>query len=158
MATYLFDTNIWSKWFRNDTCIITKVNQLDNTSQICLSPIVWGEAIYGAKANKSKGFDFNSYNNFIQQSKPLILPINDYVSEVYGELRALLFEKYIRKGKNKHPEQLIDPVTATEIGIEENDLWIVAQAMAYNLTLITNDKMRRIFSIVPKELEYEIWL
>lgn len=158
MATYLFDTNIWSKWFRNDAGIISKVEQLDRTSQIFLSSIVWGEAIYGAKANKTDKFDFKSYSNFIHKSKPVILPINGNVSEVYGELRALLFEKYIRKGKNKHPEQLIDPVTATEIGIEENDLWIVAQAMAYNLTLITNDKMRRIFSIVPKELEYEIWL
>jgi predicted nucleic acid-binding protein len=85
------------------------------------------------------------------------LPIDEYVSDVYGELRASLFEKYIQKGKNKRPEQLIDPVTATEIGIDENDLWIVAQAITYNLTLVTNDKMRRIFSVTPKELKHEIW-
>jgi predicted nucleic acid-binding protein len=85
------------------------------------------------------------------------LPIDRHVSDAYGELRSSLFEKYIRKGKNKRPEQLTDPVTATEIGIDENDLWIVAQAVTHNLTLVTNDKMRRIFSVTHKELKHEIW-
>ena len=155
MEAYLFDTNIWSKWFRAELFVSNKIGQIDKTSIICLSSIVWGEVIYGAKANKT--FDFKSYSDFIHQSKPIILPIDKRVSDVYGELRTSLFEKYIRKGKNKRPEQLIDPVTATEIGIDENDLWITSQAITYNLTLITNDKMQRIFSITPKELKYEIW-
>jgi len=155
MEAYLFDTNIWSKWFRAELFVSNKIGQIDKTSIIYLSSIVWGEVIYGAKANKT--FDFKSYSDFIHQSKPIILPIDKRVSDVYGELRASLFEKYIRKGKNKRPEQLIDPVTATEIGIDENDLWITAQAITYNLTLITNDKMQRIFSITPKGLKHEIW-
>ena len=84
----------------------------------------------------------------------MILPIDRHVSDVYGELRVALFERYIRKGKNKRPEQLIDPVTATEIGIDENDLWIVAQAITHNLTLVTNDKMHRIFTVTPKEVNF----
>jgi tRNA(fMet)-specific endonuclease VapC len=155
MKSYLFDTNIWSEWFRAEPFVLNRIGQLDKISKIYLSSVVWGEVIYGAKANKA--FDFKSYSGFIHQSKPIILPIDEYVSDVYGELRASLFEKYIQKGKNKRPEQLIDPVTATEIGIDENDLWIVAQAITYNLTLVTNDKMRRIFSVTPKELKHEIW-
>lgn len=34
--------------------------------------------------------------------------------------------------------------TAPELGIDENDLWIVAQAVERNLVLVTSDKMRRI--------------
>jgi predicted nucleic acid-binding protein len=156
MEIYLFDTNVWSKWFREEPFVLNKISQIDKTSKILLSCVVWGEVMYGAKANKA--FDVKSYNEFIHhRSEPELLPIDKHISDIYGELRASLFEKYIQKGKNKRPEQLIDPVTATEIGIDENDLWIVAQAIAYNLTLVTNDKMHRIFTITPKELKHEIW-
>ncbi len=156
MKTYLFDTNIWSKWFRQEPVVTEKLTQIDKTSKIFLSSIVWGEVIYGANANKK--FPLESYSNFIHKSKPIILLIDKNVADIYGVLRASLFEKYLRKGKNnKRPEQLIDPATATEIGIDENDLWIVAQAVTHNLTLVTNDKMRRIFTATPKELKYEIW-
>lgn len=156
METYLFDTNIWSKWFKNDPSVIDKIDRLDKTSRLFLSAIVWGEVTYGAKVNKT--FDLKSYNKFIHHhSEPILLPIDKHVAEVYGELRASLFEKYSSKGKNKRPEQLIDPATATEIGIDENDLWLVAQAITHNMTLVTNDKMHRIFSVTPKELKYEIW-
>ena len=159
METYLFDTNIWSKWFRQEPSITEKIAQIDKASKIFLSSIVWGEAIYGANVNKKnvdKKFDLKSYSDFIHKSKPIILPIDENVADIYGELRASLFEQYFRKGK-KRPEQLIDPLTATEIGIDENDLWIVAQAVTHNLTLVTNDKMRRIFTVTPKELKHEIW-
>jgi predicted nucleic acid-binding protein len=156
MEIYLFDTNIWSKWFRSEPFMLNKIAQIDKTSRIFLSCVVWGEVMYGAKANKA--FDFKSYSEFIHHSaEPEILLIDKHVSDIYGELRASLFEKYLRKGKNKRPEQLINPVTATEIGIDENDLWIVAQAIAYNLTLVTNDKMHNIFTVTPKELKHEIW-
>jgi tRNA(fMet)-specific endonuclease VapC len=156
MEMYLFDTNIWSKWFRSEPFLLNKIAKIDKISKIFLSCIVWGEVSYGAKANKA--FDIKSYSEFINHSsEPEMLLIDKHVSDIYGELRAALFEKYIRKEKNKRPEQLIDPVTATEICIDENDLWIVAQAITYNLTLITNDKMQKIFSIVSKELKYEIW-
>ena len=42
------------------------------------------------------------------------------------------------------PEQLIDPITSRELGIQENDLWLCAQAVAHDMVLVTNDTMRRI--------------
>jgi tRNA(fMet)-specific endonuclease VapC len=156
MKTYLFDTNIWSKWFREEPFVLDKIAQIDINSKIFLSSIVWGEVMYGAKADEA--FNIESYSEFIlHRAEPIIWQIDKHVATVYGQLRADLFGKYIRKGKNKHPEQLIDPVTATEIGIDENDLWIVAQAVTHNLTFVTNDKMHRIFTITPKGLKHEIW-
>jgi len=158
MKAYLFDTNIWSRWFKADNFVTDKIAQLDGTLKIFLSSVVLGEAIYGANVNKSNDFDFKTYSKLLfHRSEPKILEINRHVSDVYGKLKASLFEKYTRKGKNKRPEQLIDPVTATEIGIDENDLWIVAQAITYNLILVTNDKMNRIFSVTPKKLMHETW-
>ncbi len=157
MKTYLLDTNIWSYWYRQESFVLQKIKLLEKDSFICLSSVVWGEIIYGARANTK--FDFTSYRQFIYQVKPMILQIDKNVSEVYGELRAKLFEKFTEKNGRgaKRPEQLIDPITATQIGIDENDLWIVSQAITYDMTLITSDKMNKIFSITPPTLKYEIW-
>jgi predicted nucleic acid-binding protein len=51
---------------------------------------------------------------------------------------------------------LIDPVTSRELGIQENDLWIAAQALEYNLVLVTNDKMDRIRDVC-EDLQVENW-
>ncbi len=77
----------------------------------------------------------------------------------YGDLRARLFEKFApkkRRRKGLRPEELIDPVTAKELGIQENDLWIAAQAIERNLVLVTNDAMARIQE-VASELKVEDW-
>jgi tRNA(fMet)-specific endonuclease VapC len=78
---------------------------------------------------------------------------------VYGDLRARLFEKFApkkRRRKGLRPEELVDPVTAKELGIQENDLWIAAQAIERNLVLVTNDAMARIQE-VASELKVEDW-
>ncbi len=49
-----------------------------------------------------------------------------------------------RKVKKRRAEQLCDPITGRELGIDENDLWIVAQAAERNLVLVTHDKIVRI--------------
>ena len=58
-----------------------------------------------------------------------------------------MFESFAPKDKKRkglRPCQLVDPVTSLELGIQENDLWIAAQAISRNLTFVTNDRMERI--------------
>ena len=89
-----------------------------------------------------------------------LVPIDKHSANTYGELRARLFEKYApnnKKRKGLRPEQLIDPVTSLELGIQENDLWIAAQAISRNLTLVTNDAMNRIRDIAGKSLHIDNW-
>lgn len=77
----------------------------------------------------------------------------------YGSLRASVFEKYAPNAKRRsglRPAQLIDPVTSQELGIQENDLWIAAQALEYNLVFVTNDKMERMRDVC-EELQIENW-
>jgi len=47
----------------------------------------------------------------------------------------------------KRIEDLIEPTTGRELGIDENDLWIVSTAVECNLVFITRDQkgsMKRI--------------
>jgi len=60
-----------------------------------------------------------------------------HTANTYGELRSLLFDKYApndKRKKNLRPEQLVDPITSLELGIQENDLWIAAQAIRWERT------------------------
>lgn len=88
-----------------------------------------------------------------------MLDIRKTTAIYYGQLRAKLFDKFAPKGKRKglRPEQPVDPLTAAKVGIQENDLWIAAQAMEHNLVLATHDRITRIREVAPDLLEIEDW-
>lgn len=157
MAGYLFDTNIWSYTFEQATFVTDKIRKLEN-SQIYLSVVVWGEVIFGAKTNPK--FPFDKYRKFIHKDKPLILPIDEHVAEVFGALKAEVFEKKSAKAFRSNlgrKDLLKNPMPAKDMGVDENDLWLAAQALAYNLILITSDRMQNILELAPKNLKYELW-
>lgn len=88
-----------------------------------------------------------AYMKFVREELPESFEVSSDAATAYGELRARLFNKYAPGDKRKPkmlPEQLVDPATAKEIGIQENDLWIAAQAIAHGMVLVTNDRMTRI--------------
>ena len=89
----------------------------------------------------------DEYTRFIRKELPVRLEVNLDAVAVYGELRSRLFNKYAPREKRKRgmrPEQLVDPITSKELGIQENDLWLCAQAAAHDMVLVTNDAMCRI--------------
>lgn len=157
MSGYLFDTNIWSYAFDGAEFVTERIQKLEK-SQIYLSSVVWGEVIFGAKTNPK--FDFDQYKEFILRDKPLILPIDENVAEAFGILKAAIFEKKSNRtlrSKTGRASLLKTPMASKDMGVHENDLWVAAQALAYNLILVTNERMRTIFELAPKELKYEIW-
>ena len=176
MRTFLLDTNIWDYWFNKEkhpkwhSNIERRVKELvsleKNTKEFAwrlgISFITMGEIDYGYNVMTKKELSRErEFRAFISSKEPWIPPINKHVAKEYGKLRARLFEKYAPKNKRTkglRPEQLIDPVTSLELGIQENDLWITAQAVTFNLTLVTNDqKMKRIHDIAGKSLHIDNW-
>jgi tRNA(fMet)-specific endonuclease VapC len=80
-------------------------------------------------------------------------------SPSYGTIRARLFERFAPKDKKRkglRAEELVDPVTSRALGIQENDIWLAAQALERNLVLVTNDSIVHIKEVVP-ELQVENW-
>jgi len=176
MRAYLLDTNIWEYWYnckghpRECDNIQKKIVGLISREkksekfvwQLAISVITWGEIDYGysvmLKKEKSQEIEFRK---FISGVSPWLVPINRHTAKTYGELRASLFEKYApnnKKTKGLRPEQLIDPITSKELGIQENDLWITAQAATFNLTLVTNDKkINRIRDIARESFHIDNW-
>ena len=73
-----------------------------------------------------------------------VLPIDHHTSRIYGPIRAGLFNAYApRNHRNRiasrYVEDLRERTSGKELGIQENDLWIVGVAVQYNLVFVTAD-------------------
>lgn len=163
MQGYLLDTNIVAYWFYANRPEHRSVNQhiqgLPAGTPLVISVITLGEIEFGFRAAPAVNIlSQEAYLEFIERELPMVLEIRKTTRESYGQLRVRVFEKYAPKNnKNKiRPEQLVDPITGEKLGIDENDLWIAAQALEHNLILVTADKMARIRDVC-KDLRVENW-
>ena len=164
MDGYLLDTNVVSFWF-NEQCperrlVIDRVGSLGPTVPLYVSVITIGEIEYCHRVDSVEVTDRQAeYVAFVEQKLPQKLDVTKHSAIAYGDVRARLFNKYAPRDKRTsgmRPEQLLDPETALGLGIQENDLWIAAQAIERNLILVTNDRMVRIREVAP-ELRVENW-
>ena len=94
-----------------------------------------------------------------------ILSIDRHTAEIYGRVRARLFKKHAPKKRRKmvgtkYAEDLREFTSGKELGIQENDLWIVSVAVEYNLMFVTTDKaggMRRIVDAANYTHRIQYW-
>ena len=162
-AGYLLDTNIVAYWFDvgrpQHERVVHHIQELPETTPLMISAITLGEIEFGLQVAQAKTPEQEAFRAFINTNLPMVLNVTKATRICYGSLRAGVFEKYapnVKRRRGLRPEQLIDPVTSQELGIQENDLWIAAQALEYNLVLVTNDKMERIRDVC-EELQIENW-
>jgi tRNA(fMet)-specific endonuclease VapC len=158
------DTNILRYWFDQDRpehgTVVQRIESLAAESPLRVSAVSLGEIEYGHRCVSDTDSDIQrQYNDFLAARVPSALSISRNTATYYGELRENLFEKFAPNNAKRKPRpcQLVDPVTAKTLGIQENDLWIAAQAMEYNLVLVTHDKMRHIHEVKPGLLDFEDW-
>lgn len=174
MRDFLIDTNIWEYWFNparepEHSHVLNRVSELEKlrketrfSYRVWISSVTWGELEYGyqVQTNKKKSQE-TPFRQFIHKIGPKELIVNRHVACDYGIIRAKLFETYGPKEKKKglRPEQLVDPVTSLQLRIQENDLWLVAQAMNRNLVFVTNDRksLKPLMQAAGDELAVENW-
>jgi len=153
MRDFLIDTNIWEYWFNKErepehsnvlkhVCELKKTHEKNKASfRIWISSVTWGELEYGYQVQTKQGRSLEQpFRQFIYSIAPKEFPIDKHITRDYGRIRARLFEEYgprDKKRKGLRPEQLIDPVTSLQLKIQENDLWIISQAITRNFTLVT---------------------
>ena len=164
MRGYLLDTNILAYWHDPNSpkheAVIHRLHSLDSATPLRISAVAWGEIEYGHRCVSPSDTAIQAkFRRFLETRLPRVLDIRKTTAIYYGQLRAKLFDKFAPKGKRKglRPEQPVDPLTAAKVGIQENDLWIAAQAMEHNLVLATHDRITRIREVAPDLLEIEDW-
>ena len=169
---YLLDTNIFSMLARaksgdtdpNCQSVLKKVVTIEQTAQLFICAITIGEVEYGLKLSTKPNPIVHADVRAIIASFPIVYSIDHNIAtDYYADIRAKVFTKYAPLGargkiKSKWPEELTSPTDGKLLGIQENDLWIVAVAMAYNLTLVTADKMEHIQKAINiAEITFENW-
>jgi len=175
MRDFLIDTNIWEYWFNEarepeHSNVLRRVSELKRQCEekgiffrVWISSVTWGEIEYGYQTQTSEKRSLElSFRKFIHGMAPKEFPIDKHVTRDYGIIRAKLFDKCgprDKRKKRRRPEQLIDPATALELKIQENDLWIVSQAITKDLVLVTNDRksLKPLVEILSEELHIDNW-
>lgn len=95
-----------------------------------------------------------------------VLPIDRHSGQTYGGIRAALFATHApgpSRGRMqmKVPEDLIDSTTGKSLGVQENDIWIVAVAVQYGLRFVTGDRaggMRHVLLAANALQQAEFWI
>jgi len=113
-GSYLLDTNIVIALFKNDSSVLPRFNQ---ASVFYVPTIVLGELYYGA----SHSSDVTRHTNQVREfaSPSLVLGCDAQTAEVYGRVKSAL------KSKGRP--------------IPENDIWIAAISVQYDLTLASRE-------------------
>ncbi len=175
MSDYLLDTNILRYWYdtdcpehKNVLAHVRAVRQPDPQTQyvprLFVSVITVGEIEYGHRyATTPNASEQSKYQAFVREQCPERLDIVTHVGEHYGELKAWLMSNFsprTMRTRATRLKQLVDPATTEELGVQENDVWITAQAITFNLVLVTHDsrgnfgRLQRQFAL---ELRVEDW-
>jgi tRNA(fMet)-specific endonuclease VapC len=165
MDGFLLDTNaasiLWDERHKEHQKLREFLQRVKD-APTWISTVVLGEIEYGLKTAPQMDEDLQGDVRRQMALFPRVLDVTKHTVEPYSDLRAALFRLHSprdRKGRltAKRPEELWESTSAKELGLQENDLWIAAQAIQYNLVLITEDHMRRVQE-VSTTLEYPLQL
>ncbi len=156
MDGYLLDTNavsvLWDARHVDQSKIRTFLESI-SPAPIWISIITLAEIEYGLKTALRMDLDLQRNVRDEMSKYPEVLTPDRHTVVPYSDLRSELFKKYApRKHRGrltkKRPEDLIERTSAKDLhGIQENDIWIAALAIQYNLVLVTDDRMAPLIEV-----------
>jgi tRNA(fMet)-specific endonuclease VapC len=136
---YLLDTNHCSLIFLKNQTVIDYIQEVGETD-IATTIITVGELTYMAE-------NLTRIEQFIADIR--IYYVDDVTAKIYGQIKAGLINKFGLKQKTKRQTTKI-----TQLGFDENDLWITAIAIRNQLTLVSADTdFIRIQTVIGFSLE-----
>ena len=169
MAGYILDTSVLSVYLapthQRHAQIFSKITLLEQTQTLYLSAIVLAELQYGLQmAQAFQPSRLPALTAMLNQARNRgpMLPITHHTGEAYAKLKTRLALKYLSQAmrqKRRRPRWIqdwVDQATGKRLQVDENDLWICAQAKERALTVVTADKgMQRIADADP---DVVLWL
>lgn len=146
---YLLDTNHCSNIILGNTFILNYLADIDN-ALVATCVVVQGELVDMAERSQRKENNLALIERFLKGL--YIYHIDETTASIYGQLKALLFNKFAPKERNKRRKTKM-----LDLGFDENDLWLAAIALQHNLTIVSADS--DFLRMQPaKQLSVESWL
>jgi tRNA(fMet)-specific endonuclease VapC len=143
---YLLDTNHCSRIIFGEPDLIQQL-QVHSEAGVATSVIVRGELLYMAAKSERTAANRQIVKAFLDTID--LYPINLAISDIYGDLKGKLVNAFGPKEKAQRRKFNIQT-----LGFGDNDLWIAATAIHYNLTVVSaDDDFQRIQQVHPFSLE-----
>jgi tRNA(fMet)-specific endonuclease VapC len=128
---YLLDTNHCSAIILGEPNVIRRVSEVgENNIATCV--IVQGELTFMMEKSQRKETNLARLTEFLKDIR--IYLITEETATIYGQIKAALFNQFAPKDKNKRRKTKV-----TDLGFDENDLWIAAISLQNNLTVVSRD-------------------
>ncbi len=143
---YLLDTNHCSRIIFGDPTLIQQL-QLHSEADVATSVIVLGELFYMVAKSERTAANMQQVRAFLNTIN--LYPISLPIAEIYGLLKGKLVTAFGPKDKTQRRN-----FNPQSFGFGDNDLWIAATAIQYNLTVVSADSdFQRIQQVEPLALE-----
>jgi predicted nucleic acid-binding protein len=164
MDQIIFDTNFVSVLFDarrpNHEAARRRAQEFAESDLVYLSAVVLGELRYGMEAASRAGQDIAHIRDTLRRAANYPLAeVGRHTAEAYGEVKARLAEHYLDLSR-RTPRWLEDwqeRGSAKTLQVDENDLWIVAQAIERDYLLVTSDlRLAERFAPAIRELRLSI--
>ena len=146
---YLLDTNHCSAIILGQPNVIQRINEVGEDN-IFTCVIVQGELTFMMEKSKRRETNLAQLAKFLEDIR--IYRVTKETATIYGQLKAALFNQFAPKEKSKRRKTKI-----TNLGFDENDIWIAAIALQNNLTIVSKDSdFLRIQQV--RTLSLESWI
>lgn len=147
------DTNHISAWERRDPRFLANLRKKPVENLIWVCPISLGEIETGLRIGSPADTDkHRACRRFVDEEVlQFVWEIRVTTRESYAEVMERLWRRHPNASKLRTQEHL------SRLGVDVNDVWIVAVAIEHGLILLTDDKLEAIRECVP-ELKIENWL
>jgi predicted nucleic acid-binding protein len=164
MDTYLLDTNLVSVLYDarrpNHQIVRQTVAAFDPQASQLVSAVTIAELRFGLTLSRAAGQPLTHIEACIEQAEEHPLAeVGRYTAEAFAHLKASVALQRIdvRRRIPRWVEGWSDRVTGQLLQIDENDLWIAAQAIERNLVVVTCDQdFTQVISAAVPELRVEL--
>lgn len=146
---YLLDTNHCSRIILGDRTLIQQL-ETHSADGIATSVIVRGELLFMVQKSERQAENLKTVTAFLQSIS--LYPISGAVADTYGRLKGEIVSQLGPKDKARRRK-----ITVQELGFSDNDLWIAATVLHYELTLISADRDFQRLQLV-RSFPVESWL
>jgi tRNA(fMet)-specific endonuclease VapC len=132
LVLYLLDTNHCSFILEGEPSVI-KAMQSHAADTVSTTVITAGELQFMVQNSRQRDSNSVRVTTFLRRIH--VYSIDLEIATLYGEFKAELIRFYGPKEREKRKR-----IRLSEIGVSENDLWIAATAIRYELIVVSADR------------------